>query len=392
MRVGSAHLTYCTNIHPGETWEEVRANLEHHTLRVRARYPAERPFGLGLRLSDQAARSLEHPAALEELRDFLGRHNLYVFTINGFPFGRFHGVRVKEDVYRPDWLEAERLAYSDRLARLLAQLLPPGVDGSVSTVPGAWKPRLGANGKDEVADRLLAHVATLVRLREESGRTVALALEPEPGCLLETVDETVRFFEHSLIGSSAVARFAARTGLARPAAEDSLRRHLGVCLDACHAAVEFEDAGSAVARLRAAGVGIFKVQLSAGLRVPSPVGERRQALRRFAEDVYLHQVVVRRASALTRFDDLPEALATSPDGDEWRVHFHVPLFRETLGPFENTQAFLRDLLARHARDPVSAHLEVETYTWDVLPEEFRREDVADAVARELDWVRERLPA
>jgi hypothetical protein len=142
--------------------------------------------------------------------------------------------------------------------------------------------------------------------------------------------------------------------------------------------------------LRAAGIGILKVQLSAGLRVPSPVGERREALRRFAEDVYLHQVVVRTGSTLTRFDDLPEALAASPDGDEWRVHFHVPLFRETLGPFENTQAFLRDLLAQHARDPVSAHLEVETYTWDVLPEEFRREDVADAVTRELDWVRERL--
>jgi sugar phosphate isomerase/epimerase len=392
MRVGSAHLTYCTNIHPGESWEDVRANLERHVLRVRARYPGDQPFGVGLRLSDQAARSLEQPAVLEELQDFLKRHHLYVFTINGFPFGRFHGVRVKEDVYRPDWLEAERLAYSDRLARLLAGLLPPGVDGSVSTVPGAWKPRIGAHGADEVRERLLAHAATLTRLREESGRTIALALEPEPGCLLETVDETVHFFEQHVLGGAAVAGFAARTGLTRPEAEASLRRHLGVCLDACHAAVEFEEAEDAVSRLRAAGIGIFKVQLSVGLRVRSPVAERREALRRFAEDVYLHQVVVRSGSGLTRFDDLPEALAASPDGDEWRVHFHVPLFRETLGPFENTQGFLRDLLARHAREPVSAHLEVETYTWDVLPEEFRREDVADAVTRELDWVRERLPS
>ena len=160
-------------------------------MRVRARHPADRPFGVGLRLSDQAARQLEEPAVLEELQDFLKRHHLYVFTINGFPYGRFHGVRVKEDVYRPDWLEAERVAYSDRLARLLARLLPPGVDGSVSTVPGAWKRRVGAHGTDEVREHLLAHAATLARLREQTGRTVALALEPEPGCLLETIDETV---------------------------------------------------------------------------------------------------------------------------------------------------------------------------------------------------------
>ncbi len=391
---GRPHLTYCTNIHAGETWPEVRRSVEEHVAAVKHRVAPERPFGVGLRLSAQAAEALAEPAELDAFKDFLKSQQLYVFTINGFPYGAFHGTRVKEAVYLPDWLEEERLRYSDRLAGLLAALLPdePGLEGSVSTVPGAFKPRVaGAAEVARMATLLGRHVATLARLEQETGKHLSLALEPEPFCHLETVDETLAFFQQFVFAGPALESLARACGLDRSRSEALMRRHLGVCFDACHMAVEFEEPEAAVRRLAAAGIRIVKIQISAGLRVLLD-GDRKEALaalRPFAEGVYLHQVVERGRHGLRRYLDLPEALehAAREDGAaEWRIHFHVPLFRERLGPFSNTQDFLRRLLALVRAEPLAPHLEVETYTWDVLPAEYRGEPVVTAVARELDWV------
>jgi len=139
---GAFHLTYCSNIHPGESWPEVRAALGATLPAVRARLQVEGPLGIGLRLSAAAAEELERAESLEEFRDFLRRGNYYVFTINGFPYGAFHGTRVKERVYLPDWRDPARIHYSDRLARILAALMDggPDVTGTISTVPGAFRP------------------------------------------------------------------------------------------------------------------------------------------------------------------------------------------------------------------------------------------------------------
>jgi hypothetical protein len=319
---GGPHLTYCTNIHPGETWAEVRANLERHVRAVKASVAPSQPFGVGLRLSAVAASTLAQPAELEAFSAFLRASGLYVFTINGFPYGPFHGTRVKEEVYLPDWLDEARLRYTDGLADLLAALLPDesGLEGTVSTVPGAYKARV------------------------------------------------------------------------RGAADAARMAELMVCFDACHMAVEFEDAAAGLEALRRAGIRVGKVQVSAGLRLRMDPGDRAlvDALRPFAEGVYLHQVVERRDGRLVRYLDLPEALeAAARDGGgprEWRIHFHVPLFREELGRFASTQDYLRGVLHLLRREAHAPHLEVETYTWNVLPEEYRREDIAVAVARELRWV------
>lgn len=401
MKLGAGvHLTYCTNIHPGESWAEVRANLGRHVVAVRDRLLPAGAFGVGLRLSARAAGELSEPAALAELQGFLRRERMYVFTLNGFPHGRFHGSRVKEDAYLPDWCSPERLRYTNLLADLLAALLPaalPGeavVEGSVSTVPGAYKPALG--GEHDIAlivEHLLRHVAHLVDLRARSGRLIALALEPEPCCMLETLAEVIAFFERHLHGRAAVERVMALTGLTRAAAERALHEHLGICLDLCHAAVEFEDAAQGIRLLAAAGIRVPKMQISAGLRLPTLDAEAITALRRFVDPVYLHQVVQRGPAGLVRYTDLPEALVALPDataGLEWRVHFHVPIFLDQLAPFASTQAFIREALAVQRTAPVSAHLEVETYTWDVLPEAFRGSSVDAAVARELAWVQTEL--
>ena len=384
----SIHLSYCTNIHPGESWPEVRANLERYLVPVRERVAPGRPFGVGLRLSGEAARALATPEVLDELRAFLAAHDLYVFTINGFPYGPFHGRPVKEQVYLPDWLDPERLAYTDRLADILAALVPEGVEGTISTVPGAFAPRVhGDADQARMARAMIDHVALLVRIRNSTGRRVALALEPEPCCFLETIDETVNFFEQRLFSDEAVGALARMTGLARADAEQAIREHLGVCLDACHLAVEFEDPARVLAALAAAGIRVPKVQVTAGLRVVigDDAAATLDALGAFADDVYLHQVVERRQDGtLVRHLDLPQAIAaargvTGPR--EWRVHFHVPVFRERYGLFEGTQAYVAELLRLVRERSVSEHFECETYTWDVLPEEFRREGIVAGIAR-----------
>jgi hypothetical protein len=387
-------LTYCTNVHPGETWEETFASLQHYLPAIKQRVSPDQPFGVGLRLSANAAETLGGPEHLDAFKAFLAQSQLYVFTINGFPYGRFHGGRVKESVYLPDWRDEARLVYSNRLADILAALLPErrDIEGSISTVPGAFKPQVSTQHDiDAMVRNLVAHTAHLAGLEERTGRTVRLALEPEPCCFLETVDEAIGFFENHLFSSHARALVAGVTG--RPAgAEDVLRRHLGICFDVCHAAVEFEDE-DAPDRLLAAGIAIPKIQISAALRLAAVDVGAADLLRLFDDGVYFHQVVERSARGLTRYVDLDEAFASlngARQPREWRVHFHVPIFRDRLGGFATTQDYLKAILARQRASPAAPHLEVETYTWAVLPDADRQGDLAHNIAREIEWARREL--
>ncbi len=385
-----SHLTYCSNIHPGETWAEVRTNLERYVTRVRDTVSPEAPFGIGLRLSGRAAQELSDPETLGEFAGFLARERMYVFTINGFPYGTFHGTRVKEEVYLPDWRDPERVRYTNLLADLLARLLPEGMDGSISTVPGAYKSALrGSADARLMAENMVSSVAHLVEVKRRTGRHIALALEPEPCCFLETIEESVAYFTGHLFAEPSVQQLSAASGFDRTTAANALRDHLGLCLDLCHAAVEFEEPAQCMQALGDAGIAIPKVQISSGLRIPSLTPESLQALDAYQDAVYLHQVVERSAAGLRRFNDLSDAFASfqgSPRDAEWRVHFHVPLFVDALDRFSSTQFFIRDMLAMHRRSPLSAHLEIETYTWDVLPPSLRTQAVEDAVAREMRWV------
>jgi sugar phosphate isomerase/epimerase len=393
-----SHLTYCSNIHPGETWDEVLEAVVTHYPIVAREVAGTARFGVGLRLSDRASRDLDGEGLLDEFRGLLEAHGLYVFTLNGFPFGAFHGTRVKADVYQPDWRDEARLRYTDRLAHQLARLLPRdgSVGGSVSTVPGGYKPDVrGAEDVDRMRHQFVRHAATLMSIDATTGRRIVLALEPEPCCFLETIDESVRFFREQLFAPASVRQLCALTGLSAADAETGLRRHLGLCLDLCHAAVEFEDPDDCLRKLSDAGISIAKLQISAGLRIADMGPAALEALRPYEDPVYLHQVVERGAAGLVRFTDLPEAFASLPGRaapDEWRVHFHVPIFHHDLGVFRSTRDFIEAFLAIHRDTPVSTHLEVETYTWNVLPAALRSASIDGDIARELGWVLERLAA
>jgi sugar phosphate isomerase/epimerase len=385
------HLTYCLNIHATQTWTDVRAALEGPVAAVKAAVSPDAPFAVGLRFSGEALDELADPAKRQALKTLMKQYDFHGITVNGFPYGQFHGTRVKEDVYQPDWRSAERVRYTNTLADLMAEIGPKGEMISLSTVPGTIKP-LATGAMDTMAENYLQSVAHLIGLQGRTGVTVALAIEPEPYCILETIAETVAFFTDYLFSDAAVTRIVELTGLDNEDAAAALPRHIGLCYDVCHAAVEYEDPAGSIAALRAAGIPVHKLQLSAALRVPSMGPEQRSALASFNEPTYLHQVIRRTSKGMVFHVDLPEALAlgAETDGEEWRVHFHVPVFIDTLGAFSSTRDFLEEILALHKADPISPHLEIETYTWDVLPAQMRSATMDKDIQREIRWVQEQL--
>ena len=371
------HLAYCTNIHRGETWAQIFDNLRHHTLAVRQRVAPDRTYAIGLRLSALAARELNDSSTLTAFQRWLDQHDCYVFTINGFPYGEFHGTRVKEQVYAPDWTTPERLEYTQMLFSLLAKLVPKGVDGSVSTVPVSFKEFLKDSRQEAVARlNLWRCVEFLEKLSRESDRTLHLGLEPEPLCHLETTPETVEFFDRMR---------ADRPGDLR------LDEHLGVNYDCCHLAIEFESAGQSLMKLHESGIRISKLHLSSALKL-HPTAEVRQALHAFAEDTYFHQVVARSADGkITRYRDLDVALARHNQlppalSEEWRIHFHIPLHSPPTAIFDTTSDHLCDALDWLRQHPgLCSHLEMETYTWEVMPPELKKRSVVDQLVAEYEW-------
>ena len=388
----SAHLTYCLNVHPGEALADVFAAIREHALPIRQLVAPGARFGLGLRLANAASVALESAEKLEALKALLEDNDLYAFTVNGFPFGAFHGGRVKENVYLPDWRTEERRVYTCRLARQLAALLPAGLDGSISTVPGSYKAWIrSAEDIDAMVAQLAATAVFLDRLRLETGREIHVGLEPEPDCYLETTAETRAFFREHLLPQGRV-RVARVLGCTSAAAEAVIRRHIGVCFDTCHLALQFEDLAASLRQLTDDGIRISKLQISAAIRACWQPGTADE-LRRFCDPVYLHQVKACVAGQPVSRGDLAEALAVAvPAGEEWRVHFHVPVYHVQDGLLATTADQLTPAFFKAALDLRITHFEIETYTFDVLPAALRQRGVDRSVADEYQWVLSRLAA
>lgn len=359
MSLSPLPLSYCTNVHPGRTLAEVEAGLDRYTAPVQK--ALGRPVGAGLWLAQPVLQELTADCGrVAALKEGLRRRGLMCYTLNAFPFGDFHGNRVKEQVYLPDWSDARRASYTAGCAGVLSSLLPADVEGSISTLPLGFKPfERHSMFVEACAAHLIDVAVEFDKVRETFGKTIRLAIEPEPFCLIETTAETIVFFEK-------LWRQARATGV-----EEIARRHLGVCYDVCHQAVEFEDAGESIRALDAAGIRINKVQISCALEMADPAG--REALRPYIEPRYLHQTMARgKDGRIARAVDLNDALLTDPPAEfagasPWRVHFHVPVSAERMGPIGTTRHVLRPALQAIAALDYAPHLEVETYTWDVLP-------------------------
>ena len=387
-------IPYCLNIHPGESLAAVREAITRHALAVKARVSPDAPYPLGPRLAASAAEEFTaSPAEPDAFAELLARHDLFVTGINGFPYGAFHNTTVKTAVYDPDWATSERLTYTGRLATILAALLPEGRTGNISTVPLGYKQsQAEARPVAQIYARQLAVMAEfLEQLHKEKGREIVLALEPEPDCAIENTDEMIAWFEDELLFEG-IRWLSANNRRTRDEAEALLRRHIGLCLDTCHFAVEFEDPLTALVRFESACIRVARVQLSAAIRT-TVSDESLGRLRAFIDPVYLHQtkICLPRGNIVSLPDLTEPTLATAREhiGQELRTHFHVPLFYDGDGTLASTNTDLTPEFFAHVRKQ-GYPLEIETYTFDVLPPALRAADVVDSLVREHEWVMARM--
>lgn len=404
MKIGTNnfHLTYCTNIHPGEEWSLVFANLKQYIPVLKAQLSPNKPFGIGLRLANVAANELQGNT-LNQFRSWLSEQDLYVFTLNGFPYGGFHHQVVKDRVYAPDWSKKERLDYTLNLTTILANLLPDGIDGSISTLPLSYKPWFKdqlaqASVKDAATIHLAQVAAQMVQIRAETGKLLHLGLEPEPDGLIENTAEVIDYFQMHLLPVGG-AYLVQHLGISRSTAESYLLEHIRICYDTCHFALEYEEPDLVFQQFKSAGIQIGKIQISAALRVkvPDDANQRRQIverLRPFAESTYLHQVIAQDINGnLHHYSDLETALPNFEytTSAEWRIHFHVPIFIHDYQLLHSTQEDIVSVLDLLRTNHACNHLEIETYTWDVLPKGMKL-DLLASLVREYDWVCEKASA
>jgi len=397
MNLGTdlGHLTYSTLVHPADDWDQLWSSVRTFLPQVKARVSPGSAFGVCLRTAAPSAAALSaDPAKREDLRHFFADNDLYLYTANAFPYGAFKGQVVKEEVYEPDWRSEERVEYTKQVGSLLAQLAPAHVAPSIQTAPLGFKPRVtGDDIVDIYTTNVLRVVAHLMELEKTTGRTVTLGLEPEPRCYLETTDETVHYFTTRLFTGPAAEQLARLAGVKAADAHAAIRKHMGVVFDIGHQAVGFEDIPLSLQKLVDAHVPIVKLQEAAAMYMPEVTQKTVDALQAFAKTVYLSQTVQKKDGRLTYFlnlEDAFEAWYKDPGPREWRTHFHVPVFLDDLGAFGTTRFALEQALAFHKKTPLSAQLEIETYTWDVLPPHLKTGDIVEYVCREIEWVRGQL--
>ncbi|MEQ1581748.1 MAG: metabolite traffic protein EboE [Steroidobacteraceae bacterium] len=388
------HLTYSTLVHPGDTWPEMWNSLTTYVPQVKKRFCPDKPFGVSLRLSNASADVLVNNASERaKLKSFLTDNDLYLYTVNAFPFGPFKNQIVKEQVYEPDWRGEERARYTMHVADILADVGAINVNPSIQSPPLGFKPRVtGPDVVEAYAANIRRLAVHLHRLRERTGRTVTLAVEPEPACFLETTDETVDFFTRVLRSEQSLTALGRDLGTNAEEARTILRRHIGTVYDICHQAVEYENISVSLQKLVDNDIPVFKLQEAAAMQVPNVTPAAVAELRKWADSVYLTQTIEKKDGKLNRFLNLEDAIAAfekDPGGErEWRIHFHVPVFLESLGEhFKTTRFAIAEALAFHRKNPLSAQLEIETYTWDVLPAHLKTGDIVDYVTLELEWVK-----
>jgi sugar phosphate isomerase/epimerase len=392
---GLGHLTYSTLVHPADDWEQIWQSLNTYVPKVKERFAGNQRFGVSLRLSAKSAETLANSKAdRDKLRKFLDDQNMYLYTVNAFVYGHFKGNVVKEQVYEPDWRSEERTRYTMNVASVVADIAPADVLPSIQTSPLGFKPRVtGPDVVQSYTDNVLRVTKHLIELEAKTGVTVTLGLEPEPYCFLETTDETVDYFTNHLYSGASAEKLAKMSGLPVSEAIAALRKHVGIVYDICHLAVEYEDITQSLQKLVDAGVPIVKLQEAAALHMPEVTQRVVDTLKRYSKTIYLTQTIEKRNGEFTKYLNLEDAFAAwekDPGPREWRTHIHVPVFLDDLGQFRTTRFAIADALKFHKQKPLSRHLEVETYTWDMLPDSLKTGDIVEYVCRELDWVRGQL--
>ena len=390
------HLSYCTNIHPGQDWKNTFESLKQHVPAIKAAVSASASFGLGLRLSNTASKELAESQNMSQFQAWLEENDVYIFTMNGFPYGNFHDERVKDNVHAPDWTTKDRLTYTLRLFNQLAVLLPEGLSGGISTSPISYKHWHKTTDDKEKAFRKGAEQMVLVAkhlydIEKKTGTYLHLDVEPEPDGLLENSDEGLSFFANYLVPIGVeMLQYSLNKDDAE--IEKIIKRYITVCYDICHFSLAYEEPEDTFAKFNSANIKTGKIQVSAALKILfNGLDDDKvwKLLSQFNEPTYLHQVTEKIDNQVRTYSDLPIVLQNKGDFKELRAHFHVPIFLEEFGALFSTQDHILKTLDYLRKHRITEHLEIETYTWDVLPSDLK-EDLTQSIIRELNWLKDRL--
>jgi hypothetical protein len=394
MQTPYGHLTYCSNIHTGEGWQEHFSELKKNIPSIKKSVSPNAKMGIGLRLANQASIDLSESQNLELFKKWLIENDCYVFTMNGFPYGGFHDTIVKDNVHTPDWTTTERVDYTNRMFEILAKLLPNDMtEGGISTSPLSyrfwWKNDLELEQATRIATKnILLVVDNLLIIRDKYNKVLHLDIEPEPDGILENSDEFIDWYNNFLLPMG--EEYFKEKGFSKSESQEIIRTHVQLCFDICHFGVSYEEPFEVIDRFISEDIRIGKIQISSALKVDFSSDEiaKIEAIAKYDEPTYLHQVVARKMDGtFEKFRDLKPALEAFEKGKyaEWRVHFHVPLFLEQYNLLSSTQSEIIKTLNIQKQKPFTNHLEIETYTWGVLPTEFQM-PLNESIIREIEWV------
>jgi hypothetical protein len=395
-------LGYCTNVHPGSTWQEVLRNLKQYSLPVREQLPSSFPFGVGAWISSQAAQELlQKGKFLTEFKEFLESSELNLFSLNGFPYGNFHQTSVKYDVYHPDWFQFDRVQYTLNLFEIIRRIARSDTKWSVSTLPISYKSWVTSPSTLETAAHHLGRVALRsYEIEKRDGIQTALCLEPEPLCFLDQSSDVIHFYQEYLL-TKAAQHIQTELKISKSDAERIILDKIQICYDTCHADVMFETPAAILKSYDALGIQIGKVQISSALKLDLFQGTLQNGqtpdtvLAPLTDDKYLHQVIgITKQGQKIVWNDLPEAISDWKQqclSGHFRIHYHVPLFQKHFYGMETTQNHIIELFKLAQSRFITSHWEVETYTWEVLPKtEELSSNISHLITREINWVIQEL--
>ena len=394
MKTPYGHLTYCSNIHTGEGWKEHFSELKKNIPDIKRAVCPDAPMGIGLRLANQASIGLSEPQNLEIFKKWLTENDCYVFTMNGFPYGGFHNVVVKDQVHAPDWTTQARVDYTNRMFEILAEILPKTMtEGGISTSPLSYRfwwnsPNELTQATETATQNMLSVIDNLLIIKNKTNKILHLDIEPEPDGILENSSEFIDWYNNILLPMGE-KHFMAK-GFSKSDSQEVIRTHLQLCFDICHFGVSYEEPQEVVGKLISQDIRVGKIQISSALKVDFSIDElaKLEAISQYDEPTYLHQVIAKkRDGSFEKFRDLKPALDAFEIGkySEWRVHFHVPLFLEKYNLLSSTQSEIIKTLTIQKQKPFTNHLEIETYTWGVLPTAFQA-PLNESIVREIEWV------
>lgn len=373
-----ANFSYCMNVHPADTLEDLIKNLKELAYPIAQKTKHIYEMGVELHLNHIVAE--EAMQKIDYLKSNLEKLNLKVFSVNNYPLIDFHQKIVKDKVYLPSWAHTERTKATITCAKVLAQLIATNQSASISTLAGAYRYHDGFSQIDVICQNYLDAFEEIKKINQTYKVNISLALEPEPDTTLDSIQSIIQFFEIDLKKASDKRKLNF----------SQVKSIIGLNLDACHASVIFEKPADALRILHSKGIQTFKFHITnAPILRPPYTTEKIIAFKKLNEPKYLHQTFALKNKQVTKFKDLSDFnFENCNDYEEIRTHFHVPLNLQSFSSLNTSNEEVIDLLKAAISIPCGQNFVAETYTWPQHLESISAKNfnLINGIADEVNWL------